>query len=96
MKTKSNNVWLGVIIGLVVPVVAFFIYYQIEYSYHSFNRFLELLKFGQILMSIISLSVMANLPAFFIAIWKEKDLTARGILGVTLIFGLIIMILKLI
>ncbi len=86
--------WLGGLLGLATPFVAFLIYYRIYYSFMSIYKFIDYLKLGQIFPSVLSLCVLCNLIVFYPFLWKEKYFGARGVLASTFIWGGIIVYVK--
>jgi len=94
MKSKANNVWLGTVLGLLVPVVAMFLAYKIRFGNYEFNEFLRVLAQNKILSSLLSLCVIPNLLVFLIFIWLNYLYSARGVLLSTFIVGFIIVGIK--
>ena len=92
MNCKCNKLYIGLIIGLILPLITAGLIYLSQ-----FKGKLEFIEFIQKLMEVngmgklLSISVLSNMIIFFIAINKEKLLAARGILTATLIYGLIVL-----
>ncbi len=86
MKTKLDNVVVGLIIGAVFPVIGIFLYYMFTYRYQtSFSGFLEYFSRMNIVVAAMSLSCyMTNLPLFFGFIWLKMNNTSRGVLFATM------------
>ena len=84
----------GVFIGLIAPFFAFVVYvaYFTE-NPDPFNMIQELILIDR-LSHVISLSLLINLLIFFMKIQLKKDLQARGILFSTILYGVIILYLK--
>lgn len=85
MKVKShNNQPLGVAIGVVSPVVGFFIYGLLWSWYFSkpFMYFLDDVFIGipTFRSSILTLSLVFNLVPFFYLIRTHRYKTARGVI----------------
>lgn len=89
-----DKLWIGLILGLLMPSLAFIIYYFVKYSYMTVDRFINYLILGDTYTAIVSLCVLSNLAAFYPFIWKQKWKAARGVLGATFIWALLIVILK--
>ena len=84
----------GLFAGLFLPPVAFYIF-----AYYSFNNADPMLVFKSyyhrhLLTHVISLSVLINLIIFFIFINADSYRAAKGIIGATLIYFMIVLILK--
>jgi mannose/fructose/N-acetylgalactosamine-specific phosphotransferase system component IID len=94
MKSKVNNVWLGTVLGLLVPAVAVFLAYKIRFGHYGFGEFVHVLTQNKILSSLLSLCVIPNLLVFLIFIWLNFLYSARGVLLSTFIVGFIIVGIK--
>ena len=94
MRKRYNNIRMGLVLGLVAPILGFFIVYLVGFRGMAFIEYLELLSFRNKLSSIVSLSVIPNLLLFFIFIWLDYLYSARGVLASTLLFALIVVVTK--
>lgn len=95
MILKKNNLRLGLVLGLLGPVIGLIVVYFIKFPSYQFAVFLdELIHSNQLLTSIGSLSLLANVVLFTIYINTHRDNTAKGIFIVTLIYGIGILVLK--
>ena len=91
---KYNSIRLGIVLGILAPMIGFLVVYLLAFRGMSFSEYLDLLVFRKKLSSIISLSVIPNLLPFFIFIWLNYLYSARGVLASTLLFALIVIITK--
>jgi len=90
MNNQNIN---GFVVGLVSPFVAFSVYvlFFLELDlFDTLNRIVEANK----LPHIISLSLLINLLIFFMKIKTNRDHAARGVLGSTILYGFLIVVLK--
>jgi hypothetical protein len=95
MIFKKDNIKLGLVLGLVGPVVGLVVIYFIQYSSVSFGDFLtSFFHENRLITAIGSLSLLANVVLFTIYVNTHRDYTARGIFIVTLIYGIAILLLK--
>lgn len=95
MIFKKDNLKLGLVLGLIGPILGLVVIYFINYSAASFSDFLSLFfNDNRLITSIGSLSLLANVVLFTLYINTHRDFTARGIFIVTLIYGIGILILK--
>ena len=95
MIFKRNNLKLGLVLGLIGPVLGLVVVYFIQFSSLSFGDFLSsFFHEHKLITSIGSLSLLANVVLFTIYVNTHRDLTARGIFIVTLIYGIGILLLK--
>ena len=95
MIFKKDNLKLGIILGLFGPVIGLVVIYFIKFSSFTFNEFFDLfINTNRLITSIGSLSLIANVVLFTIYINTNRDNTAKGIFFVTLVYGISILILK--
>jgi len=91
---KYNNLRIGLILGILAPLLGFMVIYGVAFRGMSLSEYVELLVYNKKLSSIISLSVIPNLLLFFIFIWLNYLYSARGVLASTLIFALVVVLTK--
>ncbi len=95
MLFKRDNLQLGLILGLIGPILGLIVIYFFKFSSITFSDFLdEFFNNNKLITSIGSLSLLANVILFTIFVNTHRDKTARGIFLVTLVFGIAILILK--
>lgn len=95
MILKKDNLKLGLVLGLLGPVLGLVIIYFIKYSSFSFGDFLDqFLTNHSLLTSIGSLSLLANVVFFTLYVNTQRDKTAKGIFLITVIYGIAILVLK--
>ncbi|MBI3511905.1 MAG: hypothetical protein HY064_14685 [Bacteroidetes bacterium] len=87
---RYDNIILGIILGLIAPIVGMFGYYIFTYrSQTSFRGFIEYFNSIHIIVASLSLACYAmNLPLFFLFIWKENYKSSRGVLFATIAYTL--------
>lgn len=88
MKTKINinTLPIGVVLGILAPVLVFFIFYLIKFSQFSVKEFFYILITKNVFVQLISLCVIANLLVFFLFIWTHRYYAARGVIMATFIY----------
>ena len=97
MIFKKDNLQLGLVLGLVGPLLGLLFIYFVSFSSNPFGIFLEeFFNNNKLITSIGSLALLANVILFTIYVNTRRDRTARGIFIVTLIYGIAILILKVI
>jgi len=94
-KLQFNSVALGLFTGLVAPVLTLLIVWALRESV-SFFEFISQMQTIHMLAKLLSLCAIPNLLFFFIYIWLNKLFSSRGVLFATIMYGLVIIILKLI
>ncbi len=87
---KKDDVKLGLILGLLAPIIGLLGYYFWKFRLFTFNEFLQVLNMQKSLLSgIISVSLMANAILFTVYINQQKDKTAKGIFIATCGYAII-------
>ncbi len=94
MKAQTNNLVLGIFLGLIAPTIVYFIIYLSGFKNISFVDFFYLLNEKNVFTKILSLCGLANLLVFFIFIWTNRLRSARGVLVATFIFTIIVLLLR--
>jgi len=90
----NNQFYSGLLVGVIAPIVAFSIYVLFYLDLDLFET-INNITINNKLTHVISLSVLINLLIFFMKIYTNRDDSAKGILTATFLYGLTIMILKL-
>ncbi len=93
---KGNNIILGVVLGILLPLLATFALYYITLYPMGIKDAIARLEARQIHSQILTLMVIPNVAAFFIFIMGNKLQTARGVVLATIIYGVLTIMLKLI
>ena len=95
MILKRDNLKLGLVLGLIGPIIGFVVIYFIKFSGYEFREFIDLFfNTNRLITSIGSLSLLANVVLFTLYVNTHRDHTAKGIFLVTLIYGILILVLK--
>ena len=99
MIFKKDNLKLGLVLGLIGPLLGLVVIYFVREDFRSLT-FSEYLEFvfteNKLITSIGSLSLLANVVLFTLYVNTRRDKTAKGIFIVTLVYGIGILVLKLI
>ncbi|NSL88596.1 hypothetical protein [Chitinophaga solisilvae] len=97
---KKDNLPLGIVLGLLTPLLAFFLYYFFVIRPHNnigLGQFFAILKGNrQMIPKIVSICLLVNGLVFFLYTRTRKDVTAKGIFLVTMLYAIGILLLKLI
>lgn len=88
---NKNSVITGIICGIIIPSIVFFLLHSF-----TFNRVTPEYLFSSpgIVAKLLSLSLLGNLAAFFLFLKYDFELSARGVLFATFIYGAGIALLK--
>ncbi len=103
-KAYLNTFLFGLITGVLIQLISFLILLYVNksvvgYTERSSFEFLQYLMnydTGReiIVPKLLSLAAIADLLLFFIFIWTEKLMSARGAIGAAFLMGLSIVLLK--
>jgi hypothetical protein len=84
----------GFLAGFLVPLIIFFIIYFFRESNIPIDEYVRSLTRLNALVKLGSLCVFANLLVFMGFIKMNYDRAARGVLGATIIYAVVILIVK--
>lgn len=97
---NQDKLPLGILLGFLTPLAAFLLYWLLAvYVPKDVNLadFLIYLKNArQQIPKVISICLLANGIVFYLYTRKRLDLTARGIFLITLLYAIVILLLKII
>ena len=96
---KKDNLALGVILGFTAPFFGLIVYYYFSFfrRHVAFMEFIGYLKeYKTLLTAVSSLSLLANAVLFTIYINAHKDKTGKGIFLATVIYGITVLLIKVI
>lgn len=95
MIFKKDNLRLGLALGLIGPLLGLVVIYFVKFPSYSFMDFLTyFMNDNRMITSLGALSLLANVILFTIYVNTHRDETAKGIFAVTVIYGIGILILK--
>lgn len=96
---KRDHLQLGILLGLLAPLVGLVVYYLVAFlpRHVGFTEFISYLRtYKSLLTGVSSISLVANAVLFTVYINTRRDKTAKGIFIATLIYGLAVLLLKLV
>ena len=96
---KKNTVQFGILLGFTAPVLGLVIYYFITFYTRNvgFMEFLGYLRqYKTLLTGVSSIALVANAVLFTFYINSRRDDTAKGIFVATVIYGVAILLIKMI
>lgn len=94
MKFKIDDLKLGLILGILAPVLTMIAVYWIKFSVYDFKGLIDFLVAGRLFTKIVSLCVIPNLALFFFFLNKNYYRSAKGILTATFIFAIFVFVTK--
>lgn len=96
MIFTRDNLKLGLVLGLLGPILGLVVIYFVRFPSYRFTDFLDyFIHDNKMITSVGALSLLANAVLFTIYVNTQRDDTAKGIFIVTLIYGIGILLLKL-
>jgi hypothetical protein len=92
---KKNNLPLGIVLALVVPLFVIVIIYFLRFSYYPFGEFLQTVaQESRLVTFVIVWCLVANIALFTLFINTNKYQTAKGVFIITILYGLGFLLLK--
>ncbi|MEO5947225.1 MAG: hypothetical protein ABIP79_10460 [Chitinophagaceae bacterium] len=96
MFLTKDNLRLGLILGLIGPLVGLAIVYLVKFSELSFQDFLTyFMHDNKVITNVGTFALLANALLFAIYVHFDKSQTFKGIFIITLFYGVGILLLKL-
>ena len=95
---KKDNLKLGIVYGLIAPLLAMYLYYLIVLADKiTFSEYFFYLRTNRSLLTgVSSISLVANAIVFTVFVNTHRDKSAKGVFVTTLIYGLAVLLVKLI
>ena len=93
-KEQKTQLFLGIILGILAPVITFLIIYLTKFDHLNIGEFINTILHLNIAGKFVSLATISNLLVFFVFIWLNKLSGARGVIGSTIIIALFVLIIK--
>lgn len=97
MNLKFNNLYLGLCLGIILPIIFSIFFFFVRYSdYITAEEFVNTLFKQRIYTKLLSVSVFAgNLTSFMLFLKLDKYKTAKGILVASVLYCILVFIEKL-
>jgi hypothetical protein len=94
---RKDNLKLGIALGFIAPIIGilayyFFVYYPINATFSEF--LVSMIDNKNALTGISSACLLANAIVFTLYINNLRDKTAKGIFLATLIYGIAVLVVK--
>ncbi len=97
MFFKKDHFGMGLVMGLLAPLLGVMVFKFTKFSMFSFRetfQFMYLEPGYRTLSAALSMSLLLNAAIFTLYINSHKDKTAKGIFVTTLVYGLGVLIIK--
>ncbi len=98
MIFKKDNFLFGCILGFIAPIVGIIIFKNYKFRIFSYKEVFQFLFYepGHAMLSVaLTLSLLLNALFFTIYVNTGKDNTAKGIFVTTVLYGIIVLLIKL-
>jgi hypothetical protein len=90
---KFDTLLTGLIPGLILPIVTLLVIWAVRFD-KGLGEFLSSFHAMDMLSKIISLAAIPNLLLFFVFIWTNRVISARGVIFATLLVAMVMLLLK--
>jgi hypothetical protein len=94
LSRRFNKFWIGLTLGILLPLITFLLIYLIGYSETPFSEFLKFAFVMGALAKFLGLCVVPNLAIFYLFLNKEYWYATRGVITSTLLCTLGVVVLK--
>lgn len=92
---KRNVPVFGLVIGIIFPMLGMLVMYALKFTGTPFADFIRtMMDNHKVAAMVLSLSLLANAIPFIFYTNRRLDLTARGILIATMLYAVLIVLLK--
>jgi hypothetical protein len=93
MNIPLKHFLMGIVLGVVVPAAAFYVFYRLHYVHIPFAAYLKMLSARSMLSKILSISAVPNLLCFYLCLWFNRDNLARGVVGGTMVTAICVAVI---
>jgi hypothetical protein len=95
---KKDNLKVGILYGMIAPLLAMLLYYlAVLADKITLSEYFFYLRTNKSLLTgVSSISLVANAILFTIFVNTYRDKSAKGVFVITLIYGLAVLLIKLI
>lgn len=95
MMLKKDSFWLGMVMGLIGPIIGFSIFKMIKYNTFTLKEMYQWMTMNHNLITAwISVSLFVNALLFTLFVNAKIDKTAKGIFGVTVLYAIVALCIK--
>ena len=92
---KKDNLQLGMALGFVLPLLVFLLIYLVRFSESSLTEFIQTFAAQKGLITFFGVwCLVSNIALFTYYVNTQKDKTAKGIFAITLLYGIGILLAK--
>ena len=95
MRVKDHFI-TGLIAGIIAPPVTFSLFSVYNFPERTIYNTLRFYYRGSVMTHVISLSVLINLIIFYFFLRSKKEEAAKGVIGATFAYVIVVLILMII
>ena len=93
---KRDSLQLGLLLGIITPMIVFVIIYFARFTGYDFDEFVRVFFRENRLITFFGVwCLVGNIALFTYYINTNRDETSKGIFAITLLYGIGVLLLKL-
>lgn len=90
-KKFPDKQYIGFIAGFLVPLVTFYLYYELKFDNIGFFDYLRSMHQYKLLFKVMSLCVLSDLPVFYLFMYFKKMRSAQGVVMACFIYAFMVL-----
>jgi heme/copper-type cytochrome/quinol oxidase subunit 2 len=94
-RERFNNILTGVISGIILPVLAFLVFFLFTRHGMSLGQYIKHMEVADNVTEIMSVSVFTNIIIFLLFNRFDMLRSSKGVLGITIIWAFAVFAIKL-
>ena len=95
MILKNDHIRLGLVLGLITPLIVFIIIYLLRFSDYSISELFNVLSNEDRLITFFGVwCLVVNIALFTVYTNTSRHQTAKGIFVVTVVYGIAVLLIK--
>jgi len=94
VKERFDTPYIGFNIGIIMPLIGGCIYYLLLFTHMTFSQYLDFVGGVDVLPAVMSISVIANLAAFYLFYYMKMYGAIKGVIAACILYGLLIFYFK--
>lgn len=95
ISQRYNNALTGVISGILIPVIAFFVFFLLTRNGLTLDLFIRRMVEADKVTEVMSISVFTNIVIFLLFNRFDMLRASKGVLGITIVWAFLVFGIKL-
>ena len=91
---RFNKLWVGFVVGLILPVIAFVIFYTYSFKSLALGDFILVIQKMDIFTQTLTFCVLPSFLSFFAFYWKQFNRAAMGVVLATMLLTISLVIIN--